>query len=54
MNKKKTLFCDLSNLQFRKWLATMVVHGKLLVIGSKAMANGKSTACRKISITTAP
>ncbi|CAK2002328.1 hypothetical protein VCRA2119O381_3430002 [Vibrio crassostreae] len=52
MRKKKTLFCDLSNLQFRKWLATMTVHGKLLGIGVKVMANGKSTACREIFITT--
>ncbi|CAK1702026.1 hypothetical protein VCRA2123O444_80101 [Vibrio crassostreae] len=54
MNKIKTLFCDLSNLRFRKWLAMMLVHGKLLVIGSKVMANGKSTECRKIFITIVP
>ncbi|CAK1972203.1 hypothetical protein VCRA2110O318_10138 [Vibrio crassostreae] len=54
MNKIKTLFCDLYNLRFRKWLATLVVHGKLLVIGAKIMASGKNASCRKISITTVP
>ncbi|CAH6847685.1 hypothetical protein VCHA34P129_10438 [Vibrio chagasii] len=52
MDKNKTLFCDLSNLQFRKWLATVVIHGKLFVIGAKIMGKGKNRVCRKISITT--